>query len=179
MKTLYYIAIVPPEPIASEIKAFKTYAGDHFGSYHALRSPAHITLVPPFHWAVEDIERVKTVLSDFSKKQNIFDLHYSNFNCFEPRVVFVDVRPSEALLELRNALLETLKTALEFNQRTKRDTFHPHTTISYRYTNDEQFAAAWAYFSNQNYQATFEVKNIILFKHRKEIGWQVDGHFEF
>jgi len=179
MKTLYYIAITPPEPIATEIKNFKLYAGEHFGSYHALRSPAHVTLVPPFHWAVAEIEAIKEALTSFAALQHSFSVAYQNFNCFEPRVVFVDIAPSETLTLLKNNLDEYLKLSLDFTIKSKHKTFNPHTTIAYRYSEESQFKAAWAYFSSQIYKAPFEINEIVLFKHQKEIGWEIDGRFEF
>ena len=179
MKTLYYIAVVPPEPIASEIKDFKIYAGDHFGSYHALRSPAHITLIPPFHWEEAEIQTIKSTLKAFAAAQDPFEVTYENFDCFEPQVVFVAIQPSEALKLLRNNLQEYLKTECNLRSKDKRHQFNPHTTISFRYSEESQFLEAWSYFSKQAYKATFAVNRIILFRHQREIGWEIDGDFKF
>lgn len=180
MKTRYYIAVLPPEPIATEIKNFKLYAGEHFGSYHALRSPAHITFIPPFHWADAEIDIIKNAIQSFATLQTPFEVTYNGFNCFPPRVVFIDVEPAPLLTQLKNGLVDYLFQTLEFPYKTKHREFNPHTTISYRYQDESQFQAAWAHFSKLDYQATFEVNSIVLFKHYgKEIGWKIDGDFSF
>ena len=64
--SLYYIAIVVPEPLQSEITAFKTAIHQRFGAKSALKSPAHITLFPPFRWEISNEKTLKTAIDDFS-----------------------------------------------------------------------------------------------------------------
>ena len=45
---LYFIALVPPEPIFTEVEELRTYFSHHFESSAALKSPPHITLHMPF-----------------------------------------------------------------------------------------------------------------------------------
>ena len=45
---LYFIALVPPEPIFTEVEELKNYFSQHFESSAALKSPPHITLHMPF-----------------------------------------------------------------------------------------------------------------------------------
>ena len=47
-KQLYYIAIVCPPAVNEEILVFKHWMRDQFNCKAALKSPAHITLIPSF-----------------------------------------------------------------------------------------------------------------------------------
>ena len=46
--SLFYISIVCPEAIEAKIKGFKEYMDKTYGCRAALKSPAHLTIVPPF-----------------------------------------------------------------------------------------------------------------------------------
>ena len=46
----YFIALIPPEPLFTQIHQLKIYCSEAFGSKAALRSPPHLTLHMPFEW---------------------------------------------------------------------------------------------------------------------------------
>jgi len=57
---------------------------EHFNCEIALRSPAHITLVPPF-WMNDDLEnKLKDEISLFSQRQTSFEIHLNDFAAFKP-----------------------------------------------------------------------------------------------
>ena len=49
---MYFIALVAPEEINTPILKWKTWFRDNFGCTVALKSPAHITLIPPFRMQI-------------------------------------------------------------------------------------------------------------------------------
>ena len=108
MRHKYFIAILPPPHVIKEITAFKQYASDHFDSRRAFRSPAHVTLQPPFDLNEEVVENLKNELLDFVKGQQPFSMELKDFNCFPPRVIYVNVIKTEALDQLRAQLMNTL-----------------------------------------------------------------------
>ena len=177
-KRLYFIAIMPPKTIIDEITTFKQYAADHFNSRRAFRSPAHITLQPPFNWEEDKVDEVKKALSDFSKNRKKFNVAFKNFNCFPPKVIYVDVIKTQALDDLRLELINDLFEKLKI-KKDRYPTYHPHSTIAFRDLKEEVFAEAWNYFSKQTYEASFEVGRIALLEHRGEIGWEIGSYFEF
>ncbi len=87
MKSLYFIAVLPPEPILTEIRQMKLDVRDRFGSARALRSPAHITLVPPFHADDSSLEQVHEVLAGVAKRTSSFVVELDGFDCFRPSTV--------------------------------------------------------------------------------------------
>jgi len=51
---MYYVAIVCPDNLNNKIKGFKLWMQEKFGCTVALKSPAHITLIPPFWFKGDD-----------------------------------------------------------------------------------------------------------------------------
>ena len=64
-KNLFFIALIPPEPIKSEVMAFKKEMEEKFDSKAALRSPPHITLHMPFQWREDREGLLKDKLGEF------------------------------------------------------------------------------------------------------------------
>src|SRR6266498_5542258 len=97
MANMYFIALVAPGKINEEILKWKNYMKEQFGCLVALRSPAHITLVPPF-WMEEAFEeKLKNALTSFSGQQNKFEITLKNFAAFKPKVIYAAVLPSQPL----------------------------------------------------------------------------------
>jgi 2'-5' RNA ligase len=163
---LYFIALIPPFPVRDEVQTFKEYFRDHFHSKAALKSPPHITLHMPFEWKESKEEKLITALHEFSTGRKEFPVAVYNFSCFEPRVIYIDIKPSELLASLQTELHRFCKINLNlFNARYRDLPFHPHLTLAFRDLKKEEFAKAWAEFREKKYSADFLVNNICLLKH--------------
>jgi 2'-5' RNA ligase len=149
---LWFIAILPPPEIQDEVTAFKLQAKERFKSKHALKSPPHITLIPPFRMAEAELEPMKSFLSRFSAARHPFELELSGFDCFAPRVIFVDISSSETLADLQSQLKQDLKATLDLELRMRPD-FHPHMTIAFKDLKRSKFEEAWTFFKQQIYHA--------------------------
>lgn len=168
MKTdLYFIAILPTPEIREEVKAFKLYAKTHFNTARALRSPAHITLIPPFRCSSDQIDDLHAILNAFAKSTSSFYLKLKDFDCFKPRVIFVDVVENKALNKMQGQLLKEMMTQLNIETRNYYS-FHPHMTIAFKDLRKSIFPEAWQYFSAQKYERQFSVSSIFL------LHWQSD-----
>ena len=72
MVSMYFIALVLPRHLDEKIRVYKQTMLDQYGCRVGLKSPAHITVIPPF-WMEEekeeqltmDIGRVSTGLRSF------------------------------------------------------------------------------------------------------------------
>src|ERR1700704_4703204 len=94
---MYFIALVAPEEIDQQIVKWKNFMKEKFGCMVALRSPAHVTLIPPF-WMKEEMENeLIQSLNEFSAHQNQLMIQLKNFSSFKPGVLFVDVIKNEQL----------------------------------------------------------------------------------
>ncbi len=172
---LYFIAVLAPAGVSEEVTAFKQYAASNFESSRALHSPPHITLIPPFSWpprqlpdVIQEVEQVAGAIAPFW-------LTLRNFNCFPPRVIFVDVPENKALADLQSTLSQHLHRQLNLGGEDKRG-FHPHMTVAFKDLRRRLFTPAWAYFSLIHYERTYEVREIALLRHNKQ-EWEVIRRF--
>ena len=169
---LYFIALLPPEDLQAEITAFKQYTAGHFGSRHALRSPPHLTLAPPFRWPAERESDLRQALHDFDFGPPLhIKLH--NFNRFGRRVIFVDVLANPGMSRLHDRLRTFLHDRLQLISKSGHG-FNPHVTIAHRDLSPAQFDLAWSYFSRVDFQAEFAVTTLTLLRHQ-DWGWEVVG----
>jgi 2'-5' RNA ligase len=168
---LYYIAAICPDEVNNQVQVFKQYMHDKYGSRAAQKSPAHLTIVPPFK-AEEDMEKL---LLEFVATYNFgivpFDIRLNGFNHFDNKVLFVDVVPNDSLNEMEkdiNIQFGTEFPAIIF--RTKPD-FHPHVTIATRDIPENKFDEVWAYFQQQQIDAQYTCKELFVMKLDRGV-WQ-------
>ena len=107
MKQLYFIALIPPTPLRDQIQDIKLEVKDKFNSSHSLNAPPHITLLSPFRMDEEQEDQLDSLLDVFAQGFHPFNVQLKDFSTFPPRVVFIDVIKSPALIELQEKL-ETL-----------------------------------------------------------------------
>ncbi|MCC6369872.1 MAG: RNA 2',3'-cyclic phosphodiesterase [Bacteroidia bacterium] len=160
----YFIAIVIPEPIFSEIEAIKQHLRVAHGLKGALRSPAHITLHRPFEWKEEKENVLIEKLSRFSF-ENPFEIELKNFDFFEPRVVYVNVQANENLGALHQALKSfAVKELRLFNESNDMRGFHPHITIANRDLKKPKFYELQKEFAEKFFSGSFKCTTFSLLK---------------
>jgi len=162
---LYFLALLAPEKISTRILEWKQYMKLHFGCRNALKSPAHITLVPPFEMEEEKEPELKKAILDFGKGLEPFSVDIKDFGCFEPRVVFAGVLPNDRLSAARKKLEDTLLAPGTFPVKKEERRFHPHMTIASRDLHKRDFKKAWGHFQAMAYEERFTAENISLLKH--------------
>lgn len=171
---LYFVALIPPPEIEVEVKQFKLFASQQFGSSHALKSPAHITLVPPFWWQSTLIGEMAVILQKSIKSTPGFEIELNGFACFRPRVIYVDVMPSSELSCLHGLLKELFR--LQWNlQPERRPHYKPHMTIAFKDLSKSNFYKAWDYFSSKEYCRKFIANSVYLMVHR-EGRWSIESN---
>lgn len=161
---MYYLALVCPPDIDARVLALKHWLQQRFGCRNALRSPAHITLIPPFWWSDgQQAELQKAVLSFFSNIPPLV-IQLNGFSHFKRRVLFIDVAPQPQLGSLRkqleNHLLQQLPGSIRANDRP----FHPHVTLATRDLNTEAFQQAWQRLGNEPFEMQFTANSITLLR---------------
>ena len=169
-KRLYFLAVIPPNPIQSEIMEKKKTASKLFNSSHSLNSPAHITLIPPFYANDTEIKKFNNAFKEFVSSYNPIKIDLKDFNKFGNRVIFVDVLPNEELNALQKDLFRLFKK--HFPKYKKDNRFHPHVTVAFKDLREEVFQKAWEYFNQLPYKAHFIMNHIYLLKHENK-KWQV------
>ncbi len=169
--SIYFLAILPPDDILEEVATFKYYARDHFDSARALRSPAHITLEPPFKWEDDRISELKEKIQAFDNSQTAFPVSLHNFSSFPPRVIFVDVVLSAELEALQAALKLHMRNAVGIKSDRPERPYHPHMTVAFKDLRKSMYGRAWEYFKQVSYERSFEVSSFWILKHDGKI-WQ-------
>jgi len=163
---LYFIAIIPPEPIYEEVLALKHHFKNKYNSKAALNSPPHITLHMPFKWKESKEAALIAGLEEFSASKASFAIRLNNFSTFEPRVIFIDVIKDENLESLQKQLKRFCKVEFNlFNADYKEFAHHPHLTLAFRDLKKPAFYKAWEEFNEKKFEAKFGVSSIAVLKH--------------
>lgn len=174
----YFIAIIPSEPVFSEIEKIKKDVSIKYSNKSALRSPPHITLHMPFEWKSEKENLLIEKLDKFKLSLSL-SICLNNFSCFEPKVVFIDVKSNENLTLLRNSLVSYMKEKLNvFNQSVDLRAFHPHVTIAFRDLKKTAFYEMMEEYKTKTYSAEFSSSSFFLLKHTGKF-WDAYKEFKF
>ena len=172
---LFFVAIVPPQEVQNEITSFKELIADRFQSKHALKSSPHITLHMPFRWKEKRFGQLAKVMQQLNKDLQPFEVQLKDFDFFEPRVVFVDVMESQALLRLQKDVVDCFRKELKLdNGNYKGQGFHPHVTIGFRDLKKPMFFEAKKEFEQRAFQAKFMAEELTLLKHDGQ-KWEISA----
>ena len=143
--SLYFIALVPDEPLQAQLMEWKEWVYKETGSKGALRSPAHITLHMPFKWKQKKEVLLLSSLEVLAKNSSGFEVSLKNFNCFEPRVVYIDVEKSAELTNIKNEVLSLSRKTLKLDIPKDLRGFNPHITIGFRDLKKPDFYKVWGH----------------------------------
>lgn len=171
----YFIAIIPPEPIASQISDIKQHFLSEYGSKGALRSPAHLTLHMPFEWKEAKEDKLIELLAQ-TTKWNSFQIKLNGFGAFPPKTIFIKNEPCPELIEFQSSLANYTKRNMQLFNPTHNRGYHPHITVAFRDLKKEAFAQAWQEFENRAFKANFEVDSFWLLKHDGQV-WKAFEEF--
>src|SRR6188768_2395124 len=169
---MYFIALVAPEEIDQQVLKWKNLFKERYECTVALKSPAHITLLPPF-WMNEDLEDdLVNSIKDFSSTKKRFEIALKDFAAFKPKVIFVDVVKNEVLNDLYRSFANYIFSENKFPIKKADRPFHPHVTLATRDLYKKAFQEAWEIFSKMKYEALWMVSGISLLRHNKK-NWDV------
>ncbi len=176
--SLYYLCLVCPDPAASAVRAYQEWMLSHHGCKAALKSPPHITLVPPFRWPEEHASMLKQVLSGFRFSLPSLEIHCNQFGHFGERVLYIRIAENPALSRLASSLGAYLEEKTEGRVTAPLRAFTPHITIATRDMSAPVFRAAWAHFSSREFSASFAIRHFSLM--RWDAGqWLIAERFAF
>ncbi len=177
---LYFFALVPPEEIQASVTEIKKDFRDRFKSGHALKSPPHITLIPPFEFLFSDENRLIKYLELFASGASSFLLELQNFGTFPPKVIYICVLKSDFLIDLHKRFRKfmELKLGLGGNSSNKKK-FKPHMTVAFRDLTPENFYVAKSTYIKKQISFSFLVQSICLLRHNGQ-HWDIvhEAHFK-
>lgn len=169
---MYFVALVAPPEINQEVLKWKNFFKEKYECIVALKSPAHITLIPPF-WMKEELEaNLIGSLNEFNTTKNKFHINLKDFGVFRPRVIYVGVVNNETLNDLHASLNDFILSQDKYPVKKEDRPFHPHVTLAARDLYKKAFFEVWEIFSVKKYEAAWLVNGISLLRHNKK-NWDV------
>ncbi|MFL5741317.1 MAG: 2'-5' RNA ligase family protein [Flavisolibacter sp.] len=171
MPAMYFIALVLPDLINEKVLKYKNYMKEKYDCSVGLKSPAHITLVPPFWMEVEKENDLKKELQKFNRI-NSFELATNHFSAFKPRTIFIALAASSELEELKASVDGYFKDHTYFKFKLDSRPFHPHITIATRDLSKKNFQEAWPYFEKKEFLETWKAEGISVLRHNGK-NWDV------
>lgn len=179
LSQLYFIAVIPPEPVYSEVLEFKRSMAGKFNASHSLKTPPHITMYKPFKWEKGREEDLAISLEDFAGEQLSVEMEVNGFGCFAPGVIFVKPIINERLEQMFKDLIEFLKYELDiYDPKFAGRSFNPHMTIAHRDLDKRVFPEAWSDFKTKEYSRSFRFEKLTLLKHNGK-SWDTNEDFRF
>lgn len=162
--SMYFLAVLCPAPIDKKVQIHKLWMRDHFGCTVALKSAAHITLIPPFWMETTSEELLIQTLRHLQTSIPAFQIQLNGFSHFSNRVLFVAVNENHQLGSLRKAVEDHF--IQPFHDIIKPDDrpFHPHVTIANRDIKPGDFIKAWDHFKRLPFAEEFEATTVSLLK---------------
>lgn len=169
---LYFIAIIPPSPLLEELQKIKEHIAQKYHSYRALKSPPHITIIPPFRYPESQEGILIQALKKIQVPDRIFiTLH--NYNCFYPKVVFIHVEKTDELDALYTHAYTVIQNELQIVLSQKYSSFHPHITVAFK---DIDMPLTQQIYedlqTNFPIKASFEINKLSILKHNGKI-WEI------
>jgi 2'-5' RNA ligase len=169
---MYFIAIVLPPELDEKILKYKTMMFEKYHCKVGLKSPAHITLVPPFWMQDEKEQQLISDINFLSQRFHPFLITTDNFSAFKPRTLFIAVAPNKTLDELKQATDAFFQNNDFYKLKLDSRPFHPHITIATRDLYKKSFFEIWPWFAEKEFLHEWKAEGISLLKHNQK-NWDV------
>lgn len=169
---MYFIALVLPHDLNTRILRYKQQMLEQFGCRVGLKSPAHITLVPPFWMEAAQEQGLLQDLDALAITKASFPVATRDFSAFKPRTIFIDVVVDEQLAGIKKAMDGFCKAHPHYGAKGDPRPFHPHITIATRDLHKKAFAEAWPLFEHASFQTSFAAGGLSVLRHNRR-EWEV------
>jgi 2'-5' RNA ligase len=168
---MYFIAIVLPGELNKKVLRWKNLMHENYGCKVGLKSPAHITFIPPFWMDQENEKQLLEDVDTISAFAQQFEIATKNFLAFKPRTIFIDVVVNEELRTLKASIDEFFS---KNNYKIKIDErpFHPHITVATRDLHKNDFHEAWPSFETREFKTKWRTSGLSVLRHNSKT-WDV------
>ena len=162
---LYFIALAATGDLAEKIRLIRVHCSEKYRSKKALRSPPHITLIPPFKQEASIEAVIEKKLTPFFRKYSPFVIDLNGFGRFDNRVIFIKPEKNPYLQKLEEELRNFLSEEFSFIEPKPARAFNPHVTIASGDLSKKNFHPAWQEFENMTFHEMWSVSSAHLLKH--------------
>jgi 2'-5' RNA ligase len=159
---MFYFALLCPGPVNQRVNVLKQWVRDQHGAKVALKSPAHITMVPPFWWPVADADSLASFASHFKHSPDVLHIQLKGFGHFGKRVIYARVEENPDLSALHDSFNGYMKGMLGQALKDNNQPFTPHVTIATRDLSPQAFTESWAYLSNRSLEMDMSISKLSL-----------------
>ncbi|WP_316793521.1 2'-5' RNA ligase family protein [Pedobacter frigoris] len=172
MESLFFIAILPPAAISSEIDEIRKQCSVEYKIYSALKPPVHITLIPPFK--LDSVFEDKLIANlESCRNFHSFVQELNGYDGFPPGVVFIRADNNTEITHLHKILRIKLKKYLKASS----GSITPHITIAYRDVLQHVYERIMEAYKKKTFRASFNVNKFALLKHDGK-NWNLVKEFE-
>ena len=169
---MYFIALVLPGDLNKKVLQWKNFMHDRYDCKVGLKSPAHITLIPPF-WMEESSEILLLADTDsLAITLSPFIIKTKSFSAFKPRTIFIDVDKTQELDMLKQSVDLFYRNKSVYKMKMDERPFHPHITIATRDLFKKSFYACWPVFEVEEFLEEWEANSLSVLRHNKK-NWDV------
>lgn len=174
---LKLIAIVMPEPVYSQVREQQLSIARQWGPRHALRTPPHITLIPPIRISSDQNKYIREMCDDVRMNTQPFEFSISGYGFFTPTVIFMEPDKNEHLDQLYQLLRKRMVAAFPHLMKKYPDRgFQPHITLAHRDVQPDIFFRLKKFYSAEYFHSIVPVREFHLLQHARE-GWQIEETF--
>ena len=175
---LYFVASIPGATQQAHVAQIKQYIASEYNLVHALKSPPHITLYPPFSFKTHLEAHLIRTLNEFAKGQSPLVVKINGLGKFSPRVVYLRVSSSNDLKTLQENLGESLETSLPLPSRDRNRAYKPHMPLATRIPTKELFFQVWNDMKNRSIEFDYLAEALYLLRHNG-MTWEVINQSSF
>jgi 2'-5' RNA ligase len=168
---MYFVAIVLPQHLDEKILQYKKWMAEKYGCKVGLKSPAHITIIPPHRMEQEKEQSLINAIEKISRETFSFNITTANLSSFAPRTLFVALQETEKLKALKEQADAFFRNT-DYGMKAESRPFHPHITIATRDLHKKDFWEAWEFFKKKVFQEEFIANGLSLLKHNGS-RWEV------
>ncbi|MCO5229736.1 MAG: 2'-5' RNA ligase family protein [Chitinophagales bacterium] len=161
---LYFIALLPEPEIERELYQFKIDLFEKYGYKVSLKSPAHITLIPPFSWSIQQAEEIRKIFLQYSVQSSSFDINIQGFDTFGDKVFYAKPICPQEIFDLQKDIFQYFKPYLSEKLQNQFH-FRPHITIANRDIVSNELPQIIAEFNAKSYYRQTKVSEITMFRH--------------
>ncbi len=170
-KNLYFSAIILPPPFLDEVESLKAELSRQYQSMACLRSPAHITLFPP--WAMPPAQQDKLLASwhralSLSQTSN-FTLSTTSVKHFSQHTLYLAIKTCYALTRLQKTIALSMQEFLNLAEKAlskpkQTRPFIPHITLAFKDISWLKISKALDLLQHRDLRRSMQISEIHLLR---------------
>jgi 2'-5' RNA ligase len=169
---MYFLAIVLPQDLNTRILKYKQHMFEEFNCKVGLKSPAHITLIPPFWMHPDKEQELLSSMDQMCQTISSFPIVTNDFSTFKPRTIFIDVPVEAPLKNTKKNIDSFFSQDKSYGAKIETRPFHPHITIATRDLHKKAFAEAWNHYKDKTFKVEFMAEGLSTLRHNQKT-WDV------